>query len=72
MIELILVKKLMLLKVITVKNVWFATISFLIMGFQDYVCNLSDVAIITVKNVNYCCVIHEIANLMQFTGKFCA
>ena len=28
----------MLLKVITVKNVWFV-ISFLIMGFQDSVCN---------------------------------
>ena len=40
--------------------------------FKDYVCNgchdltmisvnISDIAIITVKNVNYCCIIHNIS-----------
>ena len=40
--------------------------------FQDYVCNgyhnlamlylnISDIAIITVKDVDYCCIIHEIS-----------
>ena len=38
--------------------------------FQDYGCNdchdltminISDIAIITVKNVNYCCIIHNIS-----------
>ena len=55
-----------LLKVIKVENVWFVTIGFLNNGFkfQDYVCNgchnlamlnvnISDITIITVKNVDY-------------------
>ena len=32
--------------------------------FQDYVCNsdnISDIAIITVKNVDYCCIIYSIS-----------
>ena len=42
------------------------------LNFQDYVCNgyhdltmfsvnISDIAIITVKNVDYCCIIHNIS-----------
>ena len=42
-------------------------------NFQTYVCNgchdlttlsvnISDIAIITVKNVNYCCILHNIMN----------
>ena len=48
---------------------WFFNHGF---KFQDYVCNgchdlsmltvnISDVAIITVKNVDYCCIIHKIS-----------
>ena len=61
-------KEFILLKVIKVENVWFATISFFNNGFkfQDYVCNLlnvnkSNIAIITVKSVDYCCIIHNIS-----------
>ena len=62
-------KELILLKVTTAKNAWFVIIGFLIwFKFQDYACNgchdskmlsvsLSDNAIITVKNINYCCII---------------
>ena len=52
---------------------WFATIAFLNHGFkfQDYICNgchdltmlsvnISDIAIITVKNVGYRCIIYNI------------
>ena len=65
-----------LLKVLEVKNVWFATIGFFNeeFKFQDSVCNtchdltilclnISDIAITTVKNVDYCCIIHNISNL---------
>ena len=75
MIELIQVKDLILLKLITEKNVYLATIGFLVMGlsFQNFVCNschdltmlflnLSHIAIITVKSVViYCCIIHNIS-----------
>ena len=60
-------KELILLKVITAKNVWFVTIDFCNYGFkfQDYVCNgchdlnmlclnISDSAIIAVKGVDCC------------------
>ena len=63
-----------LLKVTRATNVWFVTIGFLIIGlhFENFVrngchdltmlcLNLSDVAIITVKNVGYCCIIHDIS-----------
>ena len=58
---------------------WFLNHGF---KFQDYICNgcydltmlsvnLSDIAIITVKNVNYRCIIHSISrsegiNLLQY------
>ena len=64
----------MMLKVITVKNAWFVTICFFNHGFklQNFVCyrchalmmlrfNLSDIGIITVKNVNYRCIIYDIS-----------
>ena len=67
-------KKLILLKVIPVKNIYFATISILIMGlkFQNYFCNgyhgstmfrlnLTNIAIATVKSVDYRCIIHDIS-----------
>ena len=60
----------MLLKGITVKNAWFVTIGFLVMGLnlQNFVCNgwhdliifclnLRDIAIITATNVDYRCII---------------
>ena len=62
-----------LLEVTTAKNVWFATMSFNHgFMFSDYVwnachdltmliVNISDIAIITVKNVDYCCIIHNIS-----------
>ena len=57
-------------KVIKVKNVLFAIIVFFNPGFkfQDYICNgcrdltmLCDITIITVKNVDYQCIIHNIS-----------
>ena len=68
-------KELKLLKVITVKNVWCATIGFFFnrrFKFQDSVCNvcqtltmlclsLGDIVIIIVKNVDYYCIIHNIS-----------
>ena len=53
----------------TVKNVWFATNGF---EFRDYICNdshdltipclnISDIAIINYKGVNYCFIIHGIS-----------
>ena len=63
-----------LLKVTTAKSVWFVVIGFLIMdsSFKISVCNgcndltmlylsISDIAIITVKGVDYCCIIHGIS-----------
>ena len=60
------------LKVTEVKNAWFATISFLIMdskfnnpdcnGFHGLIIlfpNISDIATITVKNVDYRCIISK-------------
>ena len=52
---------------------WFFNHGF---KFQDSVCNgcqdltmlcpnISDITIITVKNVDYCCIIHKLANLKQ-------
>ena len=62
----------MLLRIVTVKNVWFVTISFLIIGkFQNSVCNgshdlrmltLSINGIITVKRVDCRYLIHDISN----------
>ena len=70
------VKELILLKVIKVKNAWFATTSFLIMD-SDFkilyamvvmisqwtmLClSISDIAIITIKNIDYCDIIHNIS-----------
>ena len=73
MIELIKVKELTLLKVIEVKNAWFVTDDFLISDsnfnilyrmvvviWQYLPClDISDIAIITGKNVDYCCIIHS-------------
>ena len=63
-----------LLKVTTVNNVWSAIYWFLNHGFkfQDSVCNgchvftilivnVSDIVIITIKNVHYRCIIHNIS-----------
>ena len=57
-----------------VKNVWFAIYFSFNHGFefQDYVCNgltmqclnISNIAVITVKNVDYRCIIHNI-NLLK-------
>ena len=64
----------MLLRIVTVKNVWFVTISFLIIGkFQNSVCNgshdlrmltlsINDIGIITVKRVDCRYLIHDISN----------
>ena len=63
-----------LLKLTKVKNAWFVTIAFLINGFkfQDSICNgchdltmlnlnIRDIAIITVKNLDYLCIIYNIS-----------
>ena len=63
-----------LLKVIEIKNAWFATTGFFNQGFtfQVFICNgchilrllclnISDTAIITVKNVDYRCIINNIS-----------
>ena len=60
--------------ILDVKNAWFVTIVFFNHGFkfQDSVCNgchdlrmlsltISDIAMITVKDVDYCCIIHNIS-----------
>ena len=61
MTELIKTKELILLKVKTAKNVWFATIVFLIMDLNfNMICchaivvvvNINDIAIITFKSVD--------------------
>ena len=60
-------------KVCMICHYWFFNHGF---KFQDYVCNychdltmlsvnLSNIAIITVKNVDYRCIIHTLANLKQ-------
>ena len=67
-------KKLILQKVTTAKNVLFVIIGFLFMdsNFKDSVCNgchdftvlsvsISDIAFIAVKNVNYRFIIHSIS-----------
>ena len=71
-----------LLKIIKVKDAWFATIVFFNHGFklQDSVCNgcheltmvsfnISDIAIITFKNVDCCCIHNisksEVINLLE-------
>ena len=60
-----------LLKVTTAKNAWFSILIFNHgFKFQDHVSNvcydlsmlclnISNIAIITVKNVDYCCIIHN-------------
>ena len=60
-------------KVIKIENTWLVTIVFNHgFKFQDFVCdgchdltklsvNISDIAIITVKNIDYCCNIHNIS-----------
>ena len=52
-----------LLKVTTAKNAWFVTISFLIMNssFKMLSANIIYIAIITTKNVDYCCIIYSIS-----------
>ena len=62
----------MLLKVIALKNVWSGTIHFLIIKFQNSICNgshdlamlslnVSDITLIAVKGVDYHCTIHGIS-----------
>ena len=63
----------MLLKIITVKNAWFVTIGFSIIGSNLKIlyimvamiwqcCFLiGKIAIITAKDVDYCCIIHGIS-----------
>ena len=62
-------------------HAWFVTIVFLIMGSNfkilnamvamiwRFCLNINDIAIITVKNVDYCCIIHnsksEAINLLE-------
>ena len=79
-IELISAKELILLKVTTAQNAWFFIFSFLFHALkflQDSMCNdchdvtilclnISNIAIITVKNVDCCCIIYNISNLEQF------
>ena len=73
MLELIEMKELIVLKVITVKNALADTISLFHheFEFQDSVCNnahdltilslnISHIAITTVKNVDYFCFVHHI------------
>ena len=70
----------MLLKVITVKNVWFV-ISFSIMDFEDSVCNgchdltmclnFSDIVLLLLKMLISVVLLIAIANLMEFIKKFC-
>ena len=75
-IELVWEKELILLKVSTAKNVWFATIGFSItdsnlkilytMVAITWQCQvlmqvILHIAIITAKNVDYCCIIHNIS-----------
>ena len=72
----------MLLKVTTAKNKWFVTIGFLIMlceleGCNDLTMlwvNISDIAIITVKDVGYCCIINNISKseVINLLKKNCA
>ena len=72
-IELNYVRESVLLKVIKVNNAWFAMIQINAwFKFQDSVCNgcrdfimlsvnINDIVIITIKNVNHCCIIHNIS-----------
>ena len=68
--ELIQVKDFIWLKVTTAKNAWIVTISFLIMDSNFSILyvmfvttclylNISDISIITVKDVDYCCIIRN-------------
>ena len=61
---MIQVEELILLKVIKVENGWFVANAFLICnGCHDLsvLClNISDIANITVKNVDYRCIMHNI------------
>ena len=60
-----------MLKVTAAKNAWFAIIGVLIMDSNFKIMyaivvmiwqhNISNIAIITVKNVDYCCIIHNIS-----------
>ena len=74
----------MLVKVITVTNACFLTIGFLIMGlqFQSFVCNsshdltmlclnISDIALITFKNVDYRCIFYGIKSEAINLSKNC-
>ena len=62
-----------LLKVTTAKNVWFGIMGFFNHGFEipDSVCNgchdltmlivnKNNIVIMSIKNVDYCCIIHNI------------
>ena len=57
-------------KVTIIKNVWFATVGFLILDSDfkivvvmvSMIClNVSDIVIITVKDVDFCCIIYNIS-----------
>ena len=58
-----------MLKVTTVKNVWFFIIGFLLTESNfmilyatvAMICNISNIIISTVKTVDYCCIIHNIS-----------
>ena len=59
----------MLLKSISVKNILYAIIGFLIINYVCSSChdlkilclNISDIVIITIKGVDYRCIIHDIS-----------
>ena len=76
-----------LLKLTTVKNICLVTIVFFYgFKFQDSFCNgcqclamlsvnISDIAIITIKGIDYCCIIHGISkseaiNLLENSGAY--
>ena len=66
-------REMILLKVATAKNVWFATISFLIMDWNFKIAYamvfmiwqrkvlIEAILLFTIKNVDYCCIIHNIS-----------
>ena len=75
----------MLLNVTTAKNLWFANIFNHAFKFQDSVCNrcrdlmtfylnISDIAIIAVRGVDYRCIIHDISKFEGINSlqKLCA
>ena len=74
MLKLMFLKELMLIKQVIQKSVKFVTIGIFKqrVKFQPYICskchvllmmpmNLSDIAILKIKNADYCCIISEIS-----------